>query len=120
MRSPVQTFPVKVQDNYANARASVPRSPRPKAWSMPLLSTLAAMAIGGGLGWYITAEPLQLPEPGSGASGSFAEPALPSFFAGVGQSLEQLGARGGRRRRLLRGPGPSCCIGLATAASMPT
>ena len=95
MRSPVQTFPVKVQDNYANARASVPRSPRPKAWSMPLLSTLAAMAIGGGLGWYITAEPLQLPEPGSGASGSFAEPALPSFFAGVGQRLEQFGARGG-------------------------
>ena len=92
MRSPVQTFPVKVQDVYANARASVPRSPRQKkARPMPLLSTLAAMAIGGGLGWYLTSEPLRLPEPGSGALGSFAEPHVSALFGDAGQSLEQSG-----------------------------
>lgn len=92
MRSPVQTFPVKLQDVYANARASVPRSRPQKAWSMPLLSTLAAMAIGGGLGWYLTSEPLPLPEPGSGALSSFAEPHVSARLADRGQNLEQHGA----------------------------
>ena len=92
MRSPVQTFAVEVQDIYANARISVPRSTRQKAWTMPLLSTLAAMAVGGGLGWYLTAEPTQLPEPGSGALSSFAEPHISALFDGAGKGLEQLRA----------------------------
>lgn len=92
MRSPVQSFPVKVQDVYANARASVPRSPRRKAWPMPLLSTLAAMAIGGGLGWYLTAEPFRSTEPGIGALSSFAEPHVSALLAGSGPGLELQGA----------------------------
>lgn len=59
---------------------------------MPLLSTLAAMAFGGGLGWYLTTEPLRLPESGNGASSSLNESHVSTLFASAGKSLEQLSA----------------------------
>jgi hypothetical protein len=60
---------------------------------MPFLSTIAAVVIGGGLGWYLTLEPPQLPAPApaSGASSSLAEPRVSAFFADAGKSLEQFG-----------------------------
>jgi hypothetical protein len=60
---------------------------------MSLLSTLAAMTIGGGLGWYVTSEPLPLPEPGSEMSRSFAKSNVSALFAERGRSVEQFDAK---------------------------
>jgi len=97
MRSPVQSFPVKLQDVYANARTSLPPPPRSRGWFMPVLSTLAAMAIGAGVGWYLTIAAPQLsgPEPGGRPSSSMVEPRVASFFTDASKQLERVGTSGG-------------------------
>ena len=56
MRSPVQSFPVDVNDIYEDARASMQlprRSSWPKVWGL----TAAAACLGAGFGWYLAIEP---------------------------------------------------------------
>jgi hypothetical protein len=90
MRSRVQPFPVKVQDSNANARSSVGSIPRSRA-AMPWLTTLAAMALGGFVGWFITLDEGDTPARQSASSvGQAVAPhavaeALSAVRDGVGQ-----------------------------------
>jgi hypothetical protein len=56
MRSPVQSFPVDVNDIYEDARASIrssQRGSRPKVWGL----TAIAVCLGAMVGWYLAIDP---------------------------------------------------------------
>lgn len=102
MRSPVQSFPVDVNDIYEDARASM-RSPRrsnwPKVWGL----TAAAVCLGATFGWYLGIEPA-------------VEPSAPGIEAATASLLAPIATSGVRADAAVEPPAATgTAIDAATA-----
>lgn len=81
MRSPLQSFPVDVNDIYEDARASM-TSPRRSSWAKVWGLTAVAACLGAVVGWYLAIDPAGEPS-GPGIEAASANRVDPTPTSGV-------------------------------------